>query len=264
VSAGRKEGRELLDADTQHVTHALEDLPEEVRQQAVEIAATQPGSSLRRRIKDELETVALDSYGTLEQVPLLHFLSRYPVTPYTYQVSGLASRGERPDAKKLTDLATRHGYRATISLCAEMPEGDGPAIAAAGLAGVLRTRHIPITDMEPPTVAQVIEILDLLSGPDAEPTYLHCEAGKGRTGVAIACYRMAVMGWSIDDVLVEAVNFGCCVPGQQAFIREFGEMLLAGPVAGRYPLRPLGSVSPAPGQLTATVHTVAESERESH
>jgi protein-tyrosine phosphatase len=244
-----------LDADTQHFAHALEDLPEDARHQASVIAGARPGISLRRRIQDELETVALDAYGNLERAPLLHFLSRYPVTPYTYQVSELVSRGQRPDARKLADLADRQRYRATINLCAEMTEGDGPAIAKAGLAGVLRTRHIPITDMEPPTVAQVTEILDLLSGPGTELTYLHCEAGKGRTGVAIACYRMAVMGWSTADALSEAVNFGCCIPRQQAFIREFGEMLLTDSAVGRYPLRSPGSVRAAPGQLTATIRT---------
>lgn len=197
----------------------------------------------------------MDSYGNLERSPLLHFLSRYPVTPYTYQVSELVSRGQRPDARKLSDLAVHQRYRATINLCAEMAEGDVPAIAEAGLTGVLRTVRIPITDMETPTLGQVAEILDLLSGPGAELTYLHCEAGRGRTGVAIACYRMAVMGWGAADALSEAVNFGCSVPKQQAFIGEFGEMLLAG--VGRYPLRLLGSVSPTPDQLAATLHTAA-------
>jgi hypothetical protein len=115
--------------------------------------------------------------------------------------------------------------------------------------------------MESPTIAQLIEILDLLSGPDAEATYVHCEAGKGRTGVVIACYRMAVMGWGIDDAVTEAVNFGCCIPAQQAFIREFGELLLAEGV-GRYPLLPLGSVSATPEQLAATVSSVAKSEKD--
>jgi len=249
-----------MDADAQRFPHALEDLPEDARRQAAEIAQTQPGISLRRRILDELETVALDSYGNLEKAPLLRFLSHYPVTPYTYRVSDLVSRGQRPDAGKLAELAAEQRYRVTINLCAEMTEGDALAIAEAGLTGVLQTYHIPITDMETPTVEQVTEILDLLSGPGAELTYLHCEAGKGRTGVAIACYRMAVTGWSSVDALLEAVNFGCSVPEQQGFIREFGGMLLAGYVGSRYPLLPPGSVSPTPAQLAATIHTSADPE----
>ena len=100
-----------------------------------------------------------------------------------------------------------------------------------------------------------------LPAPDAVPTCVHCEAGKARTGVAIACYRMAVAGWSAADALTEAVNFGCSVPGQQAFISTFGAMLQAGPVAGRYPRLPLGSVMATPAQLSATIRTAAESPR---
>jgi hypothetical protein len=249
-----------VDADARYFAHALEDLPADARQQAVAIAGLGPGTSLRHRVRDALETAALDCYGNLERVPLLHFLADYPVTPYTYQVSRLTSRGQRPDPAKLAELAHQQGCRATINLCAEMTEGDDPAIAAAGLAGVLTTSHIPITDMETPTVAQVTELLDLLSGAGAEPTYVHCEAGRGRTGVAIACYRMAVGGWSVADALREAENFGCSVPKQQAFIEVFGELLAAGSIPGRYPLRPVGSVSPTLAQLAATIRAVAATE----
>jgi hypothetical protein len=251
-----------VDIDTRHFVHALEDLPDEVRDQAAQIAGTQPGLSLRRRVVDDCETAALDAFGTLEQAPLLLFLSRYPVTPYTYSVSPVVTRGQRPDAAKLADLSAR-GHRATVNLCAEVDGGDAPAIVAAGLGGVLRTRHVPITDMEAPTMEQLVEILDLLSGPDAELTYVHCEAGKGRTGAVIACYRMAVMGWDAADTLVEAANFGCSPPGQLAFIREFGDTLasgLLGAAVGRYPLLPLGSVRATPEQLTTTVRTVAAAE----
>lgn len=244
-----------------HFAHALEDLPEEVRQQAAEIAATEPHISFRQRVLDECETIGLDLYGTLEEAPLLHFLADYPVTPYTYQLAPVVARGQRPDARKLAYLAGLR-YQGTVNLCAEDAEGDDPAIAEAGLTGVLRTRHIPITDMEPPTVAQVTELLDLLSEPEVGLTYVHCEAGKARTGVMIACYRMAVMGWGTADALTEAVNFGCSVPGQQAFVREFGDLLLAGgPSAGRYPLLPPGSVKPTAAQLAATLAAVAAAEK---
>jgi len=248
-----------VNAGRLQVARALEDLPQEVHQEAAEIARTVPGFSFRRRVEDDLETAGLDAYGIFEQSPLLRFLARYPVTAYTYLVSGLVGRGQRPDPAKLADLAGRQGYRATINLCAEVDGGDAPAIARAGLTGVLRTWHIPVTDMEPPDVAQVTQLLDLLSRPGAGLTYVHCEAGKGRTGVAIACYRMAAAGWSAADALAEAVNFGCFAPGQQAFIRTFGELLLAGPV-GRYPLLPPGSVTPTPQQLAATVRTAADAE----
>jgi hypothetical protein len=251
-----------VDKDTTRVVHAFEDLPDEVLDQAAQIAQTQPGLSLRQRVVDDCETFGLDGFGLLEQVPLLHFLSRYPVTPYTYPVSPVVSRGQRPDAAKLADLAAR-GYHATINLCAEMNGGDAPAIVAAGLAAVLRTTHVPVTDMETPTLPQLIDILDLLSGPGAALTYVHCEAGKGRTGVVIACYRMAVMGWDAADSLVEAANFGCSPPAQLAFIREFGDTLatgLLGAAVGRYPLLPLGSVRATPEQLIATVRTAAAAE----
>ncbi len=251
-----------MDIDTRQFAHALEDLPDEVRDQAAEIAGTQPGLSLRRRVEDDCASAALDAFGTLEQAPLLHFLSRYPVTPYTYRVSPEVSRGQRPDAAKLALLAAS-GHTATINLCAEMDGGDAPAIVAAGLGAVLTTRHFPVTDMESPAIEQLVDILDLLSVTGAGLTYVHCEAGKGRTGVVIACYRMAVLGWDAADALVEAANFGCSPPGQLAFIRGFGDTLaggLLGAAVGRYPVLPLGSVRATLEQLTATVRTVAAAE----
>jgi hypothetical protein len=255
--------------DLHHIPHAMEDLPADAREQVIGLARTPGRISLRQKIVDELEDAALDSYGNLERVPLLHFLSQYPVKSYTYDISAVMSRGDRPTPQKLRELFDGHGVRATVNLCAEMSDGDIPIIGQAGLAGEMRTFHIPVVDMETPQPAQVIELLSVLPGPGALRTYVHCEAGMGRTGVMTACYRMAVMGWDAGDALAEARNFGCSVPQQQAFIGDFGLTLadqyqarststpVPYPWLGQYPLLPPGSVKATPEELAATLASVA-------
>ena len=253
------------------VPRALEDLPAESWDKLPGLASAPEKHPLWQRILDELADVGLDTYGDLETVPLLRFLSQYPVTAYTYRVSPELSRGERPSLAKLRDLAGQ-GYRRTVNLCAETIGGDTPLITRAGLAAPLDTVHLPIVDMHNPTLPQVVQLLDLLTAPGAPRTYLHCEAGKCRTGVMVACYRMAVMGWDGADAFAEAENFGCVVPLQRVFIQEFAAQLTAHAVArdrdrtdaaaglGRYPLKPLGSVRATPAEREATLGAVAAAE----
>jgi protein-tyrosine phosphatase len=257
--------------DLHHAAHALEDLPEDVREEGANILSTTCGASVQRRVFDVLENTVVDAYGHLECQRVLGFLSQYPVTPYTYDISPLLSRGQRPSPAKLVDLVKK-GYAATVNLCAETPDGDIPNIRKAGLTG-LSGYHIPIVDGTPPSPDQVIQLLDLLAelAGNGIRTYLHCEAGKARTGVMTACVRMAVMGWSVQDALTEAKNFGCSIPMQQAFIEDFWTKLeaqykaradnspLPYPALSRYPLLPPGAVKATPQQLSATLAGVAQS-----
>jgi hypothetical protein len=239
---------------------AVEDLPPDGRDQLAAAGSVPEPRPLLARVLDEVEDAGLDSYGELETLPLLHFLSQYPVAPYSYDVSPGLTRGERPSVVKLQSLAAQ-GYQLTVSLCAEMPGGDSPLLLRAGWPGSMRSLHIPVVDMHNPTPAQVIQLLDLLTAPDTPRTYLHCEAGRCRTGVMVACYRMAVQGWDVADAYAEAENFGCSVPQQKQFILLFGTALQAsGPGLGRYPLRPLGSVQPTSEQRAATLTALARQE----
>lgn len=240
-----------------HATYAFEDLPKYAREQARMILDVPAGGSFAKRVIEVTIDAAADLYGSLEKVKLLHFLSQYPVTPYTYPIDGHLSRGSRPSQAKLAMLA-RESYAATVNLCAEMDGGDAPQINNAGLAASLTAHHIPITDLTPPRLDQVMELLQLLAAPGTGQTYLHCEAGKARTGVMTACYRMAVMGWSPQDALMEARNFGCSIPSQLAFIQNFGDKLAQGdPEMNGYPRQPLGSHAPTASERSATIATVA-------
>ena len=121
-----------------HVAYALEDLPEDVREQARIIMNVPAGGSFAKRVIEITIDAVSDLYGSLERVKLLHFLSQYPVTPYTYPIDHRLARGSRPSPAKLATLAGQ-SYTATINLCAEMDGGDAPQIGKAGLTDSLKT-----------------------------------------------------------------------------------------------------------------------------
>ncbi len=51
--------------------------------------------------------------------------------------------------------------------------------------------------------AQFRELIRTLDNPDRQPLLMHCARGTCRTGAAVAFYRFARDGWTIDDVSAE-------------------------------------------------------------
>lgn len=209
----------------EHISVAFEDIPEDMHE-AVRVILMHPreDTSLRTRVLDILKDVGGGGWGEIEaatsRLPLLHLLSSLSFhKPYTYRVDDKLIRGSRPTSDKLRRLYDG-GVRATVNLCREMPDGDADLIAGAGLAPQMNTLHVEITDNTPPEPDQVNQVLAYLAGADGQ-VYVHCEAGVGRTGVMVACYRMA-QGWNLSNALHEAKQFGCAMPDQQAFIEDQG------------------------------------------
>ncbi|MCC6806242.1 MAG: dual specificity protein phosphatase family protein [Deltaproteobacteria bacterium] len=149
--------------------------------------------------------------------------------PYQAAVSTGLGRGSAVDAQALAGLKAR-GYKSIVNL---REEDDTDRLNARALGmGHLR---LVITDQTAPTTAQMKQFLDFATNPVNQPVYVHCYAGVGRTGVAVACYRMAVQGWSASRALREAEFYQLWVPEQIAFIQQFGRDLTAGRIWG-YPL----------------------------
>ncbi|MFP5380169.1 MAG: protein-tyrosine phosphatase family protein [Vicinamibacteria bacterium] len=88
------------------------------------------------------------------------------------------------------------------------------------------------TDDAPPTPRQMDAFLeDYLALPLDTPALVHCKAGWGRTGSAVACALMARHGWSAEQALR---HFWTRVPraqsvmtsnGQAEFVRGYGARL---------------------------------------
>lgn len=119
------------------------------------------------------------------------------------------------------DLGWLHGLgiRAVLSLT-ETPLLAG-ALDRHGLVGY----HLPVPDLNPPSVAQLDDALDFL---DAQrllrrPTLVHCLVGEGRTGTVLAAYLIRG-GLTTETALRElraACPNGVGSAAQETFLREY-------------------------------------------
>jgi len=133
----------------------------------------------------------------------------YPITPYTAVVNpGHLVRGSWPSADALSALKAM-GCQKIVNLCEE--RSQDAEVTRAGLIPV----NIPIVDNTVPNAYQVGLFLAVAA---SGMTYVHCEAGKGRTGCMVAAYRVKVQGWSPKDALAEAERYGQGIPLQEEFI----------------------------------------------
>lgn len=140
---------------------------------------------------------------------------RYPVKHYMFKVSDNLYRGSRLNAGRLAGVLDIQ-CRMIVNLCAEAyTEARYEKLSSIPIT------YIPVIDNTPPKTEQMVEFLNLTLDPKNQPVYVHCEAGKGRTGIAVACYRMAINGWEIEKALAEAKQFGMGMPSQEKFLREF-------------------------------------------
>lgn len=175
-----------------------------------------------KHLAGEAEVAGAEAIGYAE---LAGF--RYPVKAYHFKVSDTLTRGSRLDAQGLKDLHA-HGFKGVVNLCKEFD--DSAQVQAAGLVPL----HLGILDNSAPTVDEMKQFLDFAEDAAHQQTYVHCEAGKGRTGVAVACYRLAVQRWDLEAALQEAEKFGLELENQLEFLRHFDGQLQAGKIAG-YP-----------------------------
>lgn len=117
---------------------------------------------------------------------------------------GLA-RGGEPDESGLTYLRSR-GYKTIVSFLADPDEST--FVVEQGMKYV----HIPIRSgpfsCPTPSDDQVRQFLSVATDTTLYPMFIHCHAGKDRTGAMAAIYRMETCGWTNDEAVEEMKAFG--------------------------------------------------------
>lgn len=111
-------------------------------------------------------------------------------------------RGAQPemdDYQALKDL----GITTIIDLRNDPTEYEKSAVEALGMKYV----NIPMSGWKYPKEEQIKEFMQVINDPATGKVYVHCKAGKHRTGVVGAVYRYENYGWDFEKAYQEMKNY---------------------------------------------------------
>jgi protein tyrosine phosphatase (PTP) superfamily phosphohydrolase (DUF442 family) len=146
---------------------------------------------------------------------------------------GALYRCAQPNGGRMKDVLAKYQIRTTVNLRqpSEMQKDRKAAeeIAFAGEHGI-QFINIPYDDEH--AQAQIRQFLAIVADPANRPVLVHCAAGKERSGVMTAAYRMRVQGWPLEQALAEMRQYGYMPeehPNFQAAVEEFSRSLSSAP-----------------------------------
>jgi protein tyrosine/serine phosphatase len=123
-----------------------------------------------------------------------------PGLPNFARVSDQLYRGAQPTAEGFAALKGM-GIKTVVNLRAAHSDLD--LLEGLGLHYV----HISFKPWHPEE-EDFVKFLHVVTDPDCQPVFVHCQHGADRTGVMVALYRVAELGWKPARALEELPVFG--------------------------------------------------------
>lgn len=111
-------------------------------------------------------------------------------------------RGAQPlpeDYQALKDL----GIETVIDLRNDPTDYEKGAVEALGMTYV----NIPMSGWKYPKASQIEQFMKLVNDRETGKFFVHCKAGKHRTGITGAVYRFENYGWDYDRVYKEMKDY---------------------------------------------------------
>lgn len=111
-------------------------------------------------------------------------------------------RGGQPEPGDYAALKEL-GVNTVVDLRNDPTDYEKKEVEALGMKYV----NIPMSGWKYAKDTQVDEFMKLINDPSTGVVYLHCKAGKHRTGLAGAIYRLEKYGWDYDMAYKEMKNY---------------------------------------------------------
>jgi protein tyrosine/serine phosphatase len=135
--------------------------------------------------------------------------SKNDFTLFAIPVPGILSRSGQPTLDNFKWLK-QNGWKSVVDFREDGEKGN-PYALDSKLPGFnnlgLNFLSIPIKDSTVPSNDQADQFLKFVTDPKNQPVHVHCAAGIGRTGIAVALYRYSVQNWPMDKAIEEAGLF---------------------------------------------------------
>lgn len=132
---------------------------------------------------------------------------------------GVLYRSAQPKPAQISHVIDEYHIK-TIVVVRDGFSKAVPQEAECAAASGARVVYIPVVSRAPIPDDQIREFLRIVDDPQMRPVLVHCSAGRHRTGLMCAMYRIERQGWSVDRALEEMASFGFNLESQTAVYQQ--------------------------------------------
>lgn len=132
---------------------------------------------------------------------------------------GILYRSAQPNTTHIDNVVKEYGIH-TLLIVREGTSRAVPDEREHAQAQGVRVVHIPVESRQPIPDQQVKQFFDVVDDPANRPVWVHCSAGRHRTGYFCALYRIERMGWSVDEAVAEMISFGFDMTDQSVVLDQ--------------------------------------------
>ncbi len=120
---------------------------------------------------------------------------------------GVLYRSGQPSERQIDHLMEELGLR-TILIVRSGSSRRVPDEVAFARGRGLNVVRIPVVSREAVPPDQIRRFFECVDDPANRPILIHCAAGRHRTGLLCAAYRIERQGWTIERAIEELRSFG--------------------------------------------------------